>query len=78
MTPIVLVITETKIQESQENFIIILKPMYLLYDKCHVKTEHDLTPIEFVITETQKLLRTQVLRITRKLDHHFEANVSTV
>ena len=32
------------------------KPMYPLYDKCHVKTEHDLTPIAFVITETRKLL----------------------
>ena len=45
---------------KKKNFIIILKPMYPLYDKCHVKTEHDLTPIAFVITETQELLRTQV------------------
>ena len=38
----------TSFKNHKKNFIIDSKPMYPLYDKCHVKTEHDLTPIAFV------------------------------
>ena len=53
-------------KNHKKNFIINLKPMYPLYDRCHIKKEYDITPISVVITVKWKLLRTQVLRITRK------------
>ena len=50
----------------KKNVIIDLKPIYLLYDKCHIKTEVDMNPSFIVITAKTKLDRDVSLRITRK------------
>ena len=51
---------------TRRNIISIPMPMYPLYDKCHARTTHDMTPISLMITETWILFRIQALGTTGK------------
>ena len=53
-------------KNHKKNFIIISKPMYTLYDKCHIKTKVDINPSFIVITAKTELIRDASSRITRK------------
>ena len=60
------IVQNPSLKNYKKNFISISKPMYPLYDRCHARAKHDMTPISLMITETWILFRIQALGITRK------------